>query len=42
MVVPKTTETRYRDGSIQARQVIKDYTQATPTLHLFLILDIVL
>ena len=33
MVVPKTTETRCRDGSVQARQVIKT-TQATPSLHL--------
>ena len=23
MAVPKTTETRYRDGSVQARQVIE-------------------
>ena len=34
MVVTKTTETRCRDGSVQARQVIKT-TQATPSLHLF-------
>ena len=35
MAVPKTTETRCRDGSVQARQVIKRlYTQATPSLHL--------
>jgi len=33
MAVPKTTETRCRDGSVQARQVIKT-TQATPSLHL--------
>jgi len=26
MAVPKTTGTKYRDGSVQARQVIKDYT----------------
>ena len=31
MAVPKTTETRCSDGSVQARQVI---TQATPSLHL--------
>ena len=34
MAVPKTTETRCRDGSVQARQVIKKTTQATPSLHL--------
>ena len=26
MAVPKTTETRCRDGSVQARHVIHDYT----------------
>ena len=26
MAVPKATETRYRDGSVEARQVIKDHT----------------
>ena len=35
MAVPKTTETRCRDGSVQARQVIKRlHMQATPSLHL--------
>ena len=34
MAVPKTTETRCRDGSVQARQDIKKTTQATPSLHL--------
>ena len=34
MAVPKTTETRCRDGSVQARQA----TQATPSLHLFFFL----
>ena len=33
MAVPKNTETRCRDGSVQARQVIKDYT-SNPSLHL--------
>ena len=43
MAVPKTTETRCRDGSVQARQVIKKTTQATPSLHLsFFLLEIVL
>ena len=37
MAVPKTTETRCRDGSVQARQVIKT-TQGTPSLHLFFFL----
>ena len=29
MAMPKTTETRYRDGSVQARQVTQDYTSNT-------------
>ena len=37
MAVPKTTETRCRDGSVQARQVIKDYTSnPIPTSFFFL------
>ena len=35
MAVPKTTETRCRDGSVLARQV-KKITQATPSLHHYL------
>ena len=36
MAVPKTTGTRYRDGSVQARQVIKDYTSnPIPTSFFF-------
>ena len=39
MAVPKTIETRCRDGSVQARQVIyKKNTQAAPSLHHFLYL----
>ena len=38
MAVPKTTETRCRDDSVQARHVI----QVTPSLHLFFIPDIIL
>ena len=39
MAVPKTTETRYRDGSVQARYVIQCMTtQVTPSLHYFLYL----
>ena len=34
MAVPKTTETRCRDGSVQARQVIKDYTSNPIPIHL--------
>ena len=37
MAVPKTTETRYRDSSVQARQVIMKTTQVTPSLNLFLL-----
>ena len=33
MAVPKTTQTRYMDGSLQATQRT---TQVTPSLHLFL------
>ena len=37
MAVPKTTETRCRDGSVQARQVVKDYTsKPIPTSFLYL------
>ena len=32
MVVPKTTQTRYMDGSVQATQMT---TQVTPSLHHF-------
>ena len=32
MAVPKTTETRYRDGSVLARHVIQRL-QVTPSLH---------
>ena len=36
MAVPKTTETRYRDGSVQARQVIKRlHKQPHPYIFLF-------
>ena len=36
MVVPKTTETRCRDGSVQARHVIQRlHMQLTPFLHFF-------
>ena len=35
MAVPKTTETRCRDGSVQARHGIQRL-QVTPSLHLFL------
>jgi len=39
MAVPKTTETRCRDGSVQAREVVKRlHMQATPSLHLFIYL----
>ena len=34
MAVPKTTEARCRDGSVQARHVIQRL-QVTPSLHLF-------
>jgi len=40
MAVPKTTETRCRDGSVQARQVIKDYT-SNPIPMCFFLLEIV-
>ena len=36
MAVPKTTETRCRDGSVQARQVIKRlHKQPHPYIFLF-------
>ena len=35
MAVPKTTETRCRDGSVQARQVIKRLHKQPPSLHFF-------
>ena len=36
MAVPKTTETRYRDGSVQARQDIKRlHKQPHPYIFLF-------
>ena len=36
MAVPKTTEPKYRDGSVQARQVIKKlYKQPHPYIFLF-------
>ena len=36
MAVPKTTETRCRDGSVQARQVIKRlHKQPHPCIFLF-------
>ena len=36
MAVPKTTETTYRDGSVQARQVIKRlHKQPHPYIFLF-------
>ena len=43
MAVPKTTETRCRDGSVQARHGIQRL-QVTPSLHLFFytILQVVL
>ena len=34
MAVPKTTQTRYMDGSVQATQMT---TQVTPSLHHFFI-----
>lgn len=33
-VVPKTTEARIMDDSVQAREIIKN-TQITPSVHLF-------
>ena len=42
MAVPKTTETRCRDGSVQGRHVIQKTTQLTPSLHLFFISEIIL
>ena len=41
MAVPKTTETRCRDGSIQARQVIKRLHKQ-PHPYIFLLIEIVL
>ena len=36
MAVPKATETRYRDGSVQARQVIKSiHKQPHPFFFLY-------
>ena len=35
MAVPKTTETRCRDGSVQSTHYTKT-TQLTPSLHLFI------
>ena len=40
MAVPKTTETRCRDGSVQAKQGIQKQHTVTPSLHLFYIHDI--
>ena len=36
MVVPKTTQTRYMDGSVQATQMT---TQVTPSLHHFFFIE---
>ena len=36
MKVPKTTEGRFRDGSVQKRQVVKDYTSNPIPIHLLL------
>ena len=36
MAVPKTTQTRYMDGSVQATQMT---TQVTPFLHLFFLIE---
>ena len=38
MAVPKTTQTRYMDGSVQATQMA---TQVTPSLHHFLKIECV-
>ena len=35
IAVPKITETRCRDGSVQARQGMQRTKQVTPSLHLF-------
>ena len=37
MAVPKTMDTRYRDGSMQERFVMQKTTQVTPSSHLFLL-----
>ena len=35
MEVPKTTESRFRDGSVQARQVVKRlYKQPIPPIYI--------
>ena len=40
MAMPKTTETRCTDGSVQARQVVKDYTSnPIPTSFFLLHID---
>ena len=36
MAVPKTTQTRYMNGSVQATQRT---TQVTPSLHLFFLIE---
>ena len=36
--VPKTTQTRYMDGSVQATQMT---TQVTPSLHLFFFIFVI-
>ena len=41
MAVPKTTETRCRNGSVQARQLAKDYT-SNPIPTSFFILEVLL
>ena len=41
MAVPKTTETRCRDDSVQGRRYTKTI-QLTPSLHLFFISEIIL
>ena len=42
MAVPKTTETRCRGGQCTGKTGYKKTTQATPSLHLFFLLEIVL
>ena len=37
--VPITTETRCKDGSVQARQAIRRHTQVTSSLHLFVYMN---
>ena len=37
MAVPKTMDTRYRDGSVQERFVMQKTTQVTPSSYLFLL-----